>query len=99
MEKNGQVTLAQYKKACRQFKANQEKKGFKINLAAYILVNSLLTTINLLVVPAFPWFIFPLTGWGIGVTMHYTFGVHRMAKNLKTEEDKIEQLAAQITKN
>jgi hypothetical protein len=28
-----------------------------------------------MVVPRFLWFYFPLIGWGIGLAMHYLFGV------------------------
>jgi two-component system LytT family sensor kinase len=59
----------------------------------YTLVNTLLITVNLLFVPAFYWFVFPLIGWGIGVTMHYTFGVRRFEAQLKAEEAKIEHIA------
>jgi hypothetical protein len=71
----------------------QAKIGFTIHLTAYLLVNTLLITINLLFVPAFYWFVFPLIGWGIGVTMHYTFGVRRLEAQLKAEEAKIEHIA------
>jgi hypothetical protein len=47
--------------------AQQAKKGFKINLTAYTAINSMLVTINMLTVPQFPWFLFPLCGWGFGL--------------------------------
>lgn len=72
---------------------SQAKIGFKIHLTAYILVNTLLITVNLLFVPAFYWFVFPLIGWGISVTMHYTFGVRRFEAQLKAKEAKIEHIA------
>ena len=69
VEKTEGVTLADYQKANRKIRTSQAKIGFQIHLAAYILVNTLLITINLLFAPAFYWFVFPLIGWGIGVTM------------------------------
>ena len=53
-----------------EYEATQAKKGFKINLAVYTVVNSMLVTINMLTNPQFPWFLFPLCGWGVGVSMH-----------------------------
>ena len=93
MEKPESVTLTDYQKANRKMKMGQAKIGFTIHLAAYLLVNTLLITINLLFVPAFYWFVFPLIGWGIGVTMHYIFGVRRLEAQLKAEEAKIEHIA------
>jgi hypothetical protein len=88
-----EITLAQYQKANRELRHKEAKKGFMANFGAYILVNAVLVTVNILLVPVFPWAIFPLLGWGIGVTMHYTFGVKRLDKSLTVEEDKIERLA------
>ncbi len=88
-----EIKLADYHQADRKLRAEQDKKGFKINLTAYIIVNSILATINLLVVPEFIWFVFPLVGWGIGVTMHYIFGVRLAERFLKAEEAKAESLA------
>jgi uncharacterized membrane protein YdbT with pleckstrin-like domain len=89
-----EITLTQYQKANRQMRLKDSKKGFKANLAAYTIVNSALITVNLLLVPVFPWAIFPLLGWGFGVLMHYNFGVRCADEILKAEEEKIEQLAA-----
>ncbi len=91
-EKAG-ITLAEYKKAYREIKAKEGKIGFFINFTAYVIVNSLLIAINLLLVPQFPWFIFPLAGWGIGLTFHYTFGVHLIDKTLDAEEAYVERVA------
>jgi hypothetical protein len=47
-----------------------EDTGFKIHLAAYVLVNLLLIAINLLTTPNTLWFYWPLIGWGIGIFAH-----------------------------
>ncbi len=94
-EKTG-ITLAQYKKAYRKIKAKEGKIGFLINLTAYVVVNSLLVAINLLFVPQFSWFVFPLAGWGIGLIFHYTFGVHLINKTLDAEEAHIERVAGKM---
>jgi len=74
-----------------EIQASDAKKGFKINLTAYAVVNSMLVTINMLTVPQFPWFLFPLYGWGFGVTMHYIFGVRLLGKKAKAEKEAAEQ--------
>ncbi|MFW9984330.1 MAG: 2TM domain-containing protein [Candidatus Odinarchaeota archaeon] len=44
--------------------------GFYIHLFVYIMVNILLFAIWFFITLGFPWFIFPLLGWGIGVVAH-----------------------------
>jgi hypothetical protein len=48
----------------------EQKLGFYIHLAAYILVNGLLVAIDLMTSPGTYWFMWPLIGWGIGVLFH-----------------------------
>ncbi len=51
-----------------------EKKGFFIHLTVYILVNAFLSIIWAVTSSVsgswFPWFVFPLAGWGIGLLIH-----------------------------
>jgi len=49
----------------------EEKKGFRIHRTVYLCVISLLAFVNLQLTPELIWFVFPLTGWGIGLTIHY----------------------------
>ena len=48
-----------------------EKYKFYSHLIIYILVNTLLIIINLTTNSESYWFIFPLSGWGIGLFIHY----------------------------
>lgn len=48
----------------------EEKKGFYTHLAFYIAVNILLVIIWA-AGAGFPWFVFPLAGWGIGILFHF----------------------------
>ena len=53
-------------------KRAEDKAGFFIHLAAYICVNSMFIAIWLFSDPdGFPFWIFMLFGWGIGVVAHY----------------------------
>ena len=50
----------------------EEKRGFLTHLAVYVAVNIFLVIIWAF--PGdrgFPWFIFPLGGWGIGIVCHF----------------------------
>lgn len=69
------ITLAEYEKAEAQVKAEEGRISFYVHAAIYTMVNILLIVINLMFVPIFLWFFFPLIGWGIGLTMHYLFAM------------------------
>ena len=50
----------------------EAKKGFFIHLTVYIVVNILLVLIWAFAAGGgFPWFIFVLGGWGIGLLFHF----------------------------
>ena len=58
-----------YREARKRVEA---KKGFFIHLTVYIIVNIMLVLIWAF--PAgggFPWFVFPLGGWAIGILFHF----------------------------
>lgn len=59
----------------------EAKKGFKIHLGVTMMVSGLLVTINMLTLPQFLWFLFPLVGMSIGVVAHY-FGLRSEIKKL-----------------
>lgn len=54
----------------RAKKRVEELKSFYIHLTVYISVNIALIIINILTNPDYLWFIYPLLGWGIGLTVH-----------------------------
>jgi hypothetical protein len=77
----------------------EEKKGFYIHLTVYILVNILLILIWFFTGADFPWFIFPLGGWGIGLLFHF-LGVFVFSRSGGAWEKKeIEKEAERIRKN
>ena len=50
----------------------QARKDFSIHLIVYLGVNALLVCLWLFVTGrGFPWFVFPLGGWGIGLIAHF----------------------------
>ena len=48
----------------------EEKRGFFVHLAVYVLVNVVLIIVWAVAGGGFPWFVFVLGGWGIGILMH-----------------------------
>ncbi|AEA47085.1 2TM domain-containing protein [Archaeoglobus veneficus] len=85
-----EILLDEYKKAYREVVAEEEKRGFLVHLVVYVLVNAMLILINLIYSPEAIWFFYPLIGWGIGISMHYLFGVRWIEKGLKEREAKAE---------
>lgn len=61
-------------------KIAEDKVGFQIHLGIYIAVNLFLIAIWYFTSfphgSVFPWFIFPLFGWGVGIVGHF-LGVYR----------------------
>lgn len=55
----------------------EERKGFRIHATVYLFVSALLAVINLILIPEFLWFLFPLAGMGLGVMLHYFLGIKK----------------------
>lgn len=71
----------------------EEKKSFRIHFIVYLCVNALLVVIWAVTDRSFPWFVFPLGGWGIGVLFHYlnvyVFPRRDDTKEIEKEAEKI----------
>ena len=75
----------------------EEKKGFRIHLAVYIGVNILLVIIWAATGAGFPWFVFPLGGWGIGILFHF-LGVYVFSRQTERDRREIEKEAERLRK-
>lgn len=51
----------------------ETKVAFYIHFVVYIIINIFLMSIWYFTGKGFPWFIFPLVGWGIAVLIHFLF--------------------------
>ena len=74
----------------------EEKKGVFIHFIVYILVNILLVIIWAF--PAgggYPWFLWPLGGWGIGLIFHF-LGVFVFSRNTNWDRRQIEKEVGNI---
>ncbi len=49
----------------------EEKADFYVHFAVYLAVNVFLVVLWWAIGGGFPWFIFPLFGWGIGIAAHF----------------------------
>jgi len=93
-----EISLEEYKKAYREIRTEEERRGFLAHLIAYIGINVMLIALNLLYVPQHIWFYWPLVGWGIGLTMHYIFRIRLLEKDLRDMEAKAEYRARKSKK-
>ena len=73
----------------------EEKKGFYSHLTAYVIVNIMLILIWWFTSGGFPWFIFPLVGWGIGIVFHF-LGSMVFNKETGWEQREVEKEAEKI---
>jgi hypothetical protein len=51
----------------------EARYSFRFDAAAYVLVNAFLVGVWYFGARGFPWFVFVLGGWGIGLAYHYAF--------------------------
>lgn len=90
------ITLTDYEKAEVELQAKEGQSSFFVHAAIYVLVNILLLIINVMFVPTFLWFFFPLVGWGIGLVMHYLFAVQFVRRETTDWQARVEYRAREI---
>jgi len=84
-----------YKKARERV---EEKKGFFIHFSIYIIVNIMLVLIWAFASSGgYPWFVFPLGGWGIGIIFHF-LGVFVFSRQSNWEVREVEKEAEKLRK-
>ena len=89
-----EITVEDYKRADRHLEREAARHGFTIHAIVFVLVMTGLIILNLTVASEFPWAVFPLIGWGIGLTLHYLFGLRWADKAITDRQTRIEQRAA-----
>ncbi|MBN1647034.1 MAG: 2TM domain-containing protein [Spirochaetales bacterium] len=77
-------------------KVERFKTGLRIHSAVFGSVNGFLFALNMLTSASFPWFLFPLGAWGMGLFIH--FGAWRMLKRRKDEFDRFDYLTPEQMK-
>jgi hypothetical protein len=92
---DGRIGIRELRYAYRREREREERKGFRVHGIVYACVNVVLITANLVFVPQFLWFLFPLLGWGLGLTMHYVLGVREIGRRIAKEEERLLTAAKQ----
>ena len=55
----------------RERSARGQRKGFRIHATVFVLVQILIVVTWAASGAGYPWFLFPLAGWGAGLGAHY----------------------------
>jgi hypothetical protein len=91
------LTGDEYRKAEFGYTFAELRRGFKIHAAVYAFVMTGLIVLNTLLIAYtdadFPWVLFPLVGWGIGLTLHYVFGFRKAADEARARQLRVERRA------
>ncbi len=90
------ITVQDYERAERALALEWARRGFTVHEATYAIANICLILINLLVVPDYIWFYFPLLFWGLGLLMHYVFGLRQAGRVIAERQAQIERHAWQF---
>jgi len=67
---DGDPKFLRYRKKIEK-EAKNAMPGFRAHLTTYLVVNAGLVVLNVLTSRGFPWCLFPIGGWGIGLFTHY----------------------------
>ena len=76
----------------------EEKKGFYIHFGVYVVINLFLVALWLFTGAGFPWFIFPLLGWGIGILFHF-LGIFVFSQRSNWERSEIAKEMERLRKD
>lgn len=79
-----------FERAAQREIVDYQRLGFRIHFAVYLAVQALLFATWFLTSrtddgSGFPWFVFPLLGWGIGLAAHYA--VYSVVSRQRREYD------------
>jgi hypothetical protein len=73
----------------------EDKKGLLIHAIIYVLVNTMLVIIWATTSRGYPWFLWPLGGWGIGLIFNF-LGVYVFGHQMGWEQSAVEKEAEKI---
>jgi hypothetical protein len=96
------LTADEYREAEFGYSLAEARRGFKIHAVVYAVLMTGLVVLNSLLIAYtdtdFPWVLFPLVGWGIGLTFHYIYGFRRAEVPIRERQSKVQEYADHRTK-
>ena len=78
----------------RQLERTRARRGFTIHAIVYAVVLTGLIILSVTLGDVFPWAGLPMACWGVGLTLHYLYGVRWVDKTISGRQAQIEQRAA-----
>ena len=94
------LTAEEYKRAEFDVTLGESKRGFKVHAFVYAIVMTGLITLNAVLIAFtdadFPWAVFPLVCWGIGLTFHYVDVFRREGASIEARQREIEEYAERL---
>jgi hypothetical protein len=92
------LSAEEYKQAEFGLTVEESRRGFKIHATVFAVVITGLIVLNALVWAytedgSFPWVIFPIIGWGIGLTFHYIYGYRHPEPQIHARQRQVEKYA------
>jgi hypothetical protein len=95
----GMLSAEQYREAEFGYTLHESKRGFIAHAIVFGFVMTGLIALNVCLIvftsANFPWAIFPLLGWGIGLTFHYVYGYRRAVEAARLRQRHVEEYAEQ----
>jgi hypothetical protein len=84
-----------YQAADRAVAVEESMRGFAAHATTYVLAVAVMVTANLAFTSSLIWFPIPLLFWGVGLFMHYLFGVRRIGQEITTRQASVKRRIAQ----
>ena len=75
----------------------RKRVEFRTHLTVYLVINAMLWIIWYFTGSNYPWPIWPMFGWGVGLTFHYLFDYRR--SKLFSEDEEYQKLRRQFKTN
>jgi hypothetical protein len=91
------LTTEEYKEAELELTLAEARRGFKFHASVYAVVMTGLIVLNALLMvftdADFPWAVFPLVGWGVGLGFHYLDAYRGEGAGIRSRQERIERFA------
>lgn len=91
------MTTEEYLEAEFDYSLAEARRGFRIHAIVFGVVMTGLVILNALLIALtdanFPWALFPLVCWGIGLTFHYFGGYRGAEREIRARQAAIEEQA------
>jgi uncharacterized membrane protein len=87
-------TVEVYQHAEREAAQTESRRGFRVHAVVTVAVSLALVILNMTIASQFAWSIFAVAGMGIGLFMHWFFGVVHGDESMQRHQQDIEHRAA-----